>query len=74
MLKADVTAEDAPGQALLSELSPAGAIPLTAVYSPAATNADPTHRHLRAGRTRGRNRNARRREKTTSAAQVASGE
>ena len=36
MLKADVTNDDAPGWPLLSKLSPAGAIPLTAVYAPAA--------------------------------------
>lgn len=34
MLKADVTNDDAPGRPLLNELSPAGAIPLTAVYGP----------------------------------------
>jgi thiol:disulfide interchange protein len=36
MLKADVTDEDAPGRELLRQLSPAGAIPLTAVYPPRA--------------------------------------
>ena len=35
MFKADVTADNAPGRPLLNELSPAGAIPLTAVYPPA---------------------------------------
>jgi thiol:disulfide interchange protein DsbD len=34
MLKADVTEDAAPGRPLLNELSPAGAIPLTAVYAP----------------------------------------
>jgi thiol:disulfide interchange protein DsbD len=37
MLKADVTAEHAPGKALLAKLSTAGAIPLTAIYPPGAT-------------------------------------
>jgi thiol:disulfide interchange protein DsbD len=37
MLKADVTDDDAPGRPLLTQLSPAGAIPLTAVYPPGAT-------------------------------------
>jgi thiol:disulfide interchange protein DsbD len=36
MLKADVTHDDAPGRPLLTQLSPAGAIPLTAVYPPGA--------------------------------------
>jgi len=34
MMKADVTADDAPAKPLLGELSPAGAIPLTVIYSP----------------------------------------
>ncbi len=34
MLKADVTAEDAPGLALLGQLSAVGGIPLTALYPP----------------------------------------
>ena len=34
MLKADVTREDAPAKPLLDKLSPAGAIPVTAVYRP----------------------------------------
>jgi thiol:disulfide interchange protein len=34
MVKADVTEEDAPAKPLLDELNPAGAIPLTVIYSP----------------------------------------
>ena len=34
MFKADVTNDDAPGRPLLNQLSPAGAIPLTAIYAP----------------------------------------
>jgi thiol:disulfide interchange protein len=34
MVKADVTEDDAPAKPLLGELNPAGAIPLTAIYSP----------------------------------------
>ena len=34
MVKADVTEEDAPAKPLLGELNPAGAIPLTVIYSP----------------------------------------
>lgn len=34
MVKADVTEDDAPAKPLLAELNPAGAIPLTAIYSP----------------------------------------
>ena len=37
MLKADVTRDDGPGKPLLDKLSPAGAIPLTAVYLPGQT-------------------------------------
>jgi thiol:disulfide interchange protein DsbD len=38
MMKADVTDEGAAGRPLLAQLSPAGAIPLTAVYVPGAPN------------------------------------
>jgi thiol:disulfide interchange protein DsbD len=38
MMKADVTDDDAPGRPLLTKLSPAGAIPLTAVYAPGSPN------------------------------------
>jgi thiol:disulfide interchange protein len=34
MVKADVTEDDAPAKPLLGELNPAGAIPLTVIYSP----------------------------------------
>jgi len=34
MLKADVTRDDAPARPLLDKLNPAGAIPLTVIYSP----------------------------------------
>ena len=34
MVKADVTRDDAPAKPLLGVLSPAGAIPLTVIYSP----------------------------------------
>ena len=34
MVKADVTNDDAPAKPLLNELNPAGAIPLTVIYSP----------------------------------------
>jgi thiol:disulfide interchange protein len=34
MVKADVTDDDAPAKPLLNELNPAGAIPLTVIYSP----------------------------------------
>jgi len=36
MLKADVTAGDAPARPLLDQLNPAGSIPLTAIYPPRA--------------------------------------
>jgi len=35
MLKADLTTDTAPGRPLLNQLNPVGAIPLTAIYSPA---------------------------------------
>jgi thiol:disulfide interchange protein DsbD len=38
MMKADVTDDGAPGRPLLAQLSPAGAIPLTAIYIPGAPN------------------------------------
>jgi thiol:disulfide interchange protein len=41
MLKADLTADDAPGWALLKDLNPVGAIPFTAVYPPGRD--DPVH-------------------------------
>jgi len=41
MLKADLTADDAPGWPLLKQLNPVAAIPFTALYSPASDQ--PTH-------------------------------
>ncbi len=41
MLKADLTADDAPGWALLKELNPVAAIPFTAVYPPGTE--EPVH-------------------------------
>jgi thiol:disulfide interchange protein len=38
MMKADVTDEGAAGRPLLTQLSPAGAIPITAVYTPGSPN------------------------------------
>lgn len=41
MLRADLTAEDAPGWALLKKLSPIAAVPFTAVYLP--SHEEPVH-------------------------------
>jgi len=41
MLRADLTDENAPGWALLKQLNPVGAIPLTAVYLPSSNSDQP---------------------------------